>query len=129
MVTGTPGDDGYLRIGYKGRYYKAHRLAWEIHNGPIPKGFIIDHDDRVRNNNRLSNLRLATRQQNNRNSPDRNKSDGLPRNIRKAKGGYRVVVKIDKVKRIFGVYSDLELAVLVENEVRAKYHGEFICDI
>lgn len=129
MVTGSPGNDGYLRIGYKGKYYKAHRLAWEIHNGPIPKGFIVDHKDRVRDNNKLSNLRLATRQQNSRNSPDRRRKSGLPRNIRQLRDGYQVIVKIDKEKVRFGVYQDLELAVLVENEVRSKYHGEFLYDI
>lgn len=129
MVTGTLGDDGYLRIGYKGRYYKAHRLAWEIHNGPIPKGFIIDHDDRVRDNNKLSNLRLATRSQNNQNSPDRKKAGGLPRNIRTRAKGYQVRMKFNGKWVILGTFLDLELAELIENEARAKYHGEFAYDI
>lgn len=129
MVAGTVGDDGYIRIGYKGRYHKAHRLGWEIHNGPIPKGFFIDHKDRIRCNNGLDNLRLAARQQNNQNSNDRKRKSGLPRNIRQLKAGYQVVVKINKQKVRFGVYQDLELAVLVENEVRSKYHDDFVCDI
>lgn len=90
---------------------------------------MIDHKNRQRHDNRLDNLRLATRQQNNQNSPDRKKKDGLPRNIRKLKGGYSVKLKIDKVFNNFGVFEELELAVLVENQAREKYHGEFISDI
>lgn len=123
------GGDGYIIITYLGKPYKAHRLAWEIHNGSIPPGHIVDHDDRVRDNNVLTNLRLATRQQNNRNSPDRKKADGLPRNIRQLAKGYQVKMKVDMKWLILGTFEDLELATLIENEARAKYHGEFACDI
>ena len=29
---------GYGGIGYKGKYQAAHRVSWEIHNGPMPDG-------------------------------------------------------------------------------------------
>lgn len=29
---------GYGSLFYGGKHRKAHRLSWEIHNGPIPKG-------------------------------------------------------------------------------------------
>jgi len=40
---GSTDTEGYGRIGYKGKTYKAHRLSWEIHHGPIPNGKIVCH--------------------------------------------------------------------------------------
>lgn len=52
-------------IGYfktKGIY--VHRLVWEVFNGPIPPGFVIDHIDGDSSNNKLSNLRCVTQAEN-----------------------------------------------------------------
>lgn len=34
---------GYGRFWEKGRHVMAHRLMWEIHRGPIPKGLVVLH--------------------------------------------------------------------------------------
>lgn len=34
---------GYGKIGWRGKIYKAHRLAWEETNGPIPLGLFVCH--------------------------------------------------------------------------------------
>ena len=47
--------DGYLMIMINGKAYPAHRLAWLIVYGTMPDGF-IDHINRVRTDNRISNL-------------------------------------------------------------------------
>lgn len=46
------------------RSVSLHRTVWTAFKGPIPKGFEIDHIDRDRTNNKLSNLRLVTSSQN-----------------------------------------------------------------
>lgn len=63
-----------IRYYLCGNYYqnsdkknRLHREVWQYHNGKIPKGCVIDHIDRDRNNNQINNLRLATYSMNNKN--------------------------------------------------------------
>lgn len=51
---------GYLRacISYSGRqhHFMVHRIVWVSVHGAVPPGFEIDHRNRVKYDNRLSNL-------------------------------------------------------------------------
>ena len=58
---------GYVRIYVSGRTYLAHRLAWLYTYGVWPCEF-IDHINRNPSDNRMVNLRAATRSINVRNS-------------------------------------------------------------
>jgi hypothetical protein len=53
---------GYWVIGIAGKLYKAHRLAWLYVYGDLPE--YLDHINRNRTDNRISNLREATKPQN-----------------------------------------------------------------
>jgi hypothetical protein len=55
---------GYVSIKLGQIVYPAHRLAWVITHGPIPFGMEIDHINRNRSDNRISNLRIATTREN-----------------------------------------------------------------
>lgn len=65
-MAGYTGIKGYVLIGIDGVDYKAHVLAWFYVNKKLPNGK-IDHIDTDRSNNKISNLRCATNQQNNAN--------------------------------------------------------------
>ena len=56
----------YRRIGFNGKNYVAHRLAWLWMTGEWPP-FQIDHEDGDGLNNRITNLRPATNAQNSHN--------------------------------------------------------------
>lgn len=46
VFTGTKSDDGYGSIssgGHSGKMLRAHRVAWELENGPIPEGVELCH--------------------------------------------------------------------------------------
>lgn len=75
--TGSYDKDGYLIIKIKTRQYKAHRLVYAYFNGHFPE-HEIDHINRNRSDNRIENLRDATRVQNVRNEyREPNKDTGV----------------------------------------------------
>lgn len=54
--------------------HSLHRQVWEYYYGKIPKGLIIDHIDRNKDNNQIENLRLVTHSENNKNISDEEKT-------------------------------------------------------
>ena len=69
-VAGSQGGGGYLDISVCSRTYKAHRLAWLYMRGVWPADQ-IDHVNRVRTDNRISNLREVSHKQNQQNASKR----------------------------------------------------------
>lgn len=62
---GTKTSKGYYETKLKGKRYKCHKLVLLL-SGVFPYGenSVIDHIDRDRSNNKLSNLRWVTKSQN-----------------------------------------------------------------
>ena len=72
---------GYWLTNYGGKKHKVHRLIWELFNGAIPEGWVIDHIEGK--DNSIENLRLATTAQNARNRErSASKEGALPKGIR-----------------------------------------------
>jgi hypothetical protein len=129
----TAGDDagsllnrGYTRIMIDGKRYTRSRLAWLYVHGVWPKEF-IDHKNGNRADDRLSNLREATRAENNRNSRrPPNSSSGL-RGVTWRKDSKLWEARIrNGERRIFlGRFKTGEEAHKAYCEAAYKLHGEF----
>lgn len=60
--------------------YLKHRVVWAIHTGEWPpEDMVIDHIDGDRLNNRISNLRCVTQQENSQAAVDRRRGRAVPR--------------------------------------------------
>lgn len=69
---------GYLRIRLFGEQFQAHRIAWALYYGKWPNND-LDHIDGNRGNNKIRNLRLASKSINSQNlrKPLRNNHSGF----------------------------------------------------
>jgi len=67
-IAGCRTSDGYINIGFKGKKYPAHRLIYIYHHGNIPDGYVVDHINKNKRDNRISNLRAVPVKQNSRNA-------------------------------------------------------------
>lgn len=112
-------------------YLYMHQAIWQKHNGPIPNEKVIDHKDRNGWINIKSNLRLATRQQNNWNSSSFKKSSSKFKGVswsslRKQWRAYIIINgKFIHLGYFAGtVYGEIEAAIAYD-EAAIKYHGEF----
>ena len=64
LWTGAAQRNGYGRFGMDGRTQFAHRVAYELHIGPIPKGLHLDHLCRVRGCVNPAHLEAVTQREN-----------------------------------------------------------------
>lgn len=78
MIAGNRTRKGYVCIETGGHQFKAHRLAWVHYYGVWPTAQ-IDHINGIRDDNRICNLREATREDNGRNKRrQKNNTSGTP---------------------------------------------------
>lgn len=109
---------GYTLINLSGKKLLAHRLAWVYMHGVDPAGVMIDHIDGIGCNNRIENLRLASRVQNNANC-DIYKGYSLDR------GKYKAQIMIDGKNVYLGRFDCPLLARLAYQQKHAEVHGNY----
>ena len=122
---GKPRPDGYCNVRLHGVRYYVHRIIFMMHYGYIPKQ--IDHIDGNPSNNKIENLRETNYTTNNYNKKIMTNNKSGVKGVNWHKGGkkWRVEITVNKKNLYLGLFDDLELAELVAQEARNKYHGSF----
>lgn len=127
QVCGSRMSDGHLLVGVCREKYLAHRIVYYMHTGEDPAGFLVDHENGVPDDNRPSNLRKASRQENNRHKVGLSKvnSSGY-RNVSWDSHfqRWKVSIPVGK-KRIQRKFKAIEEAAACAAELRREYYGEF----
>lgn len=113
---GRVNNKGYREISVDGKRYKAHRLAWLYVHGNWPKDQ-IDHIDRVRDNNSISNLRDVDQSTNlNNTGPQKNNTSGV-KYIHKSGNRWVVSIKGNYSKSFSSIEEAKELLELCLDQV------------
>lgn len=118
-------DTGYLMVGIKGQYYAIHRIIFMMHNGYLPTE--VDHIDGNKLNNCIENLRAASISQNAHNRKISATNTSGVKNISWSKARQKWIVNVfaNGKQNYIGGFDNIELADLVAQEARNKYHGKF----
>jgi hypothetical protein len=117
---------GYIVIGVLGIQHRANILAyWFMTGAPVPKGFEIDHDNRIKTDNRWTNLKPVTRSRNNHNSepPKTNKSGVKGVSWCRGRNRWDSRIRVDDKIILLGRFANFQDAVKARLDAEVKYLG------
>ena len=118
-------NSGYILLNIKGKRFLAHRVIWNIVFGDIPEGMEIDHINHVRDDNRIENLRLVEKKDNQKNlSRNKRNKTGVNGVSLTKQGKYYAQIGVNGKTVSLGYYSNIDDAIRVrlEYEKKLKYH-------
>ena len=116
---------GYVVVQHRRKLFKLHRLIFLHHHGYLPE--MVDHIDGNPTNNRVSNLRAATRVLNMRNArrPANNTSGVKNVYWHRPSSRWLVTLRVERKSIYFGCFLTLEEATAVAEQARVDTFGEF----
>jgi len=126
-IAGFIRKDGYRHIKIFSKHYLSGRLAFFYMTGKWPE-HEIDHINRIRDDDRWCNLRVVTRQQNNRNQNiQKNNTSGIKgvhwiQRLNK----WQARIWINKKTVSLGCFNNIEEAAKARKEAEIEYFGEYI---
>lgn len=126
QIAGVVNNTGHIRISIDKHKYYAHSLAWFYMYGVWPRK-LMDHINRNPADNRICNLREASKSQNSMNrelqSNNISGTTGVWYSLRQNRWCARITVDNQIIG--LGTYKTLEEAVQARKIAESKYFGEF----
>lgn len=129
-VAGCMTDRGYILLRVYKKCIFAHRLAFIVMTGSLPKNN-VDHIDGKRTNNAWANLRNATHSENSRNMgiPRTNKSGVIGVFWNNSKRKWTAKIKVCQKTKYLGDFDDLDMATKARKSAEQesgfhKNHGD-----
>ena len=117
-------DKRYKKITLFGKHYYTHRLIYIYHFGNF-KG-TIDHIDRNKKNNKIENLRVATRTQNNINIGKYKKNlTSKYKGVCFYKGKWLAKTSLNNKNILIGSFCNEKDAAIAYNNFVYNLHGKF----
>lgn len=125
-VAGSFTANGYIQIRFDGCIYLAHRLAVLYMTGRWPET-LVDHRDRVRSNNRWSNIREASYSENAGNMATRPSNTSGYKGVffRKESPRPFAQIMVDGRSIYLGTFDTPEDAAMAYQAAAIEYFGEF----
>ena len=122
-VAGCLAKHGYIFIRVDKNLYTAHRLAWLYVYGEWPNGN-IDHINRNRSDNRISNLRSASQAENCQNKHLRSDNKSGYAGVYWCKNAqkWRAYIGADGKRISLGYFHEKGDAVVAQSDAKARYH-------
>ncbi len=124
-VAGYMKSHGYLYVSINEKRFIVHRVVFLWHHGYLPPD--VDHINGVRSDNRIENLREASRSQNLHNSKKSSRNTSGYKGVswcdRRQK--WRANICTNYKQRSLGYFDTAELAAAAYAEAAAKDHGSF----
>jgi hypothetical protein len=120
-LAGWKNSEGYLHVKIEKASYKLHRIIWLYVYGVWPTG-VIDHINRIKDDNRIVNLRDATVQLNNINKGARKDSKtGVP-NVtwRERDKSYQAACRRNGKQNYLGSYKNIDDALKAVEAFKAE---------
>jgi hypothetical protein len=114
---------GHIRLGLDGKNYLGHRIAWLITHGKWPP--LVDHKNRVSDDNRLSNLRAATHSQNSSNTRIYSTNTSGFRGVWRNGNRWAASIRSDYKIMFLGNFASKEDAACAYDAAARKLHGGF----
>ena len=124
-VAGSVNSKGYLLIMVHSRSHRAHRLAWLYVYGTWPEDQ-LDHINRNRSDNRISNLREVTNKQNhqNRSKSSNSKSGHLGVSWHKQNSKWQALIMHNQRGIYLGYFTNIEEAIAARKAAEKLYWSD-----
>ncbi len=114
--------NGYIYTKVDGTIYAIHRIVWLMNTGEKPNGY-IDHINGIRHDNRMSNLRVVTMQDNNKNlsRQRRNKSGKTGVIWDKTRSRWKAQIVVNYKTINLGRFKNKHDAIKARDKANIKY--------